>query len=351
MTVHGEHDAVDRAFQALRARVDTATLAPPAERIAARGRRRRTGHAVLSGVTVLAVLAGGWALARGTHRDAAPNPPAVSPTASAPAPVPVGTRPDRIPPGFLAAEPLAEEVIDNHDYLADCFGHPVARRAMSEFDGQQAQRRQLGQALYVYADENAAKAVMRDLRPRLQRCSGFEGASVLQPVSSPALGGEALSITVALPRDGAGEHAGEPHRFLVVRVGAAVAAFDGRVRTPETVDRAGTLIPRMCVFGSGCPPAYAAPLTPSPGGEAWAVVAGVQPGGGQRPVDEKAGELGRLGYRAAVVPLRCDVGAAAALGAPSDTDYTVVYFGSQQDAETLSVPLGLPVVRVHTYCL
>ena len=37
----------------------------------------------------------------------------------------------------------------------------------------------LGQSLYVYADENAAKAVMRDLRPKLQRCSGFEGASVL----------------------------------------------------------------------------------------------------------------------------------------------------------------------------
>jgi hypothetical protein len=225
---------------------------------------------------------------------------------------------------------------------------------MSEFDGEQEQRRMLGQSLYVYADENAAKAVMRDLRPVLQRCSGFEGATVLQPVSSPALGGEALSITVALPRDGAGEHAGQPFRFLVVRVGAAIAAFDGLVHTPETVDRSAALIPRLCVYAGSCAPAYAAAVTPSRnGGEAWAAVVGVHETGSQRPPGtETAGELGALGYRAVVVPLACDVGAAAALGPPAGADsYTVVYFASREDAAGLEQKFGLTVVRVRTYCL
>ena len=49
-----------------------------------------------------------------------------------------------------------------------------------------------------------------------------------------------------------------------------------------------------------------------------------------------------------MVPLTCDVGAAAALGVPAEgNSYTVVYFRSPQDAETL----GLTVVRVRTYCL
>ena len=345
MTTDAEHDAVEQAFGALRARVDAAAVAPPAERIAARGRRRRAGHVVLAGVTVLAVLAGGWAIARDPDRDAAPNPPAVSPSVPA-TPTPVGTRPASIPPGFLAGETGAEEAFGEHEYVRECFGQPVARRVMREVDGQQAQQRHLGQALYVYADENAAKAVMRDLRPQLQRCSGFEDAAVLKPVSSPALGSEALSITVAMPRDGASEHAGEPYRYLVVRVGSAVAEFTGLVRDPEPIDRAAALIPRMCVFSAGCPPKYAAPVTPSNGADLWAAVVGVHETGTQRPAkDERAGELG---YRAVVVPLACDVDAAAALGAAVTGDsYTVVYFGSRQDAETL----GLPVVRVRTYCL
>ncbi|MEV4515242.1 hypothetical protein AB0K00_40585 [Dactylosporangium sp. NPDC049525] len=354
MTPDAGHEAVDQAFRALRARVDTAAVAPPAERIEARGRRRRAGHVALAGLTVLAVLAGGWAIARPPDRDAAPNPPAVSPTApAAPTATPTGTRPDRIPPGFLAGEARAEQVIDEHTFQVECFGQPVARRAMTEFDGEQAQRRQLSQALYVYRDENAAKAVMRDLRPRLQRCSGFEGASVLAPASSPALGAEALSITVALPRDGAGEQTGQPFRFLVVRVGSAIAEFDGIVRTPETLDRPGAMIPRMCVFGSGCPPAYAAPVPPpANGGEVWAAVVGVHETGTQRPPrDETAGELAVLGYRAVVVPLACDVGAAAALGVAAEgNSYTVVYFASRQDASSLEQKYGLTAVRVRTYC-
>lgn len=232
MTADAEHEAVDQAFRALRARVDAAAAGPPAERIEARGRRRRTGHVVLAGLTVLAVLAGGWTITRDLDRDAAPEPPAVPPATPAP-PAPTGTRLDRIPPGFLAGETGAEQVIDHHDFQADCFGQPVTRRAMTEVDGEQERRRQLNQALYVYRDEDAAKAVMRDLRPKLQRCSGFDGAGVLEPVSSPALGGEALSITVALPADGAGEQTGQPFRFLVVRVGSAVAEFGGIVRTPR----------------------------------------------------------------------------------------------------------------------
>ncbi|GAB3855451.1 hypothetical protein [Dactylosporangium cerinum] len=258
----------------------------------------------------------------------------------------------KVPPGFLAGESTADEVIDDHDYQADCLGQPVARRVMSEFDGEREQRRHLTQALYVYRDEDAAKAVMRDLKPKLQRCSGFEGASVLKPVSTPALGSEALSITIALPLDGAGEHAGEPFRFLVVRVGSAVAVFDGIARTPETVDRSTALIPRMCVFGSGCPPKYATPVTPTVNGaEAWAAVVGVQETGVREKTAEKAGDLARLGYRAVVVPVSCDVGAVEALGVPAEkaahTTYSVVYFGSRQDAETL----GLQVVQVRTYCL
>ncbi|GAA3192187.1 hypothetical protein ACFO1B_05095 [Dactylosporangium siamense] len=349
-----DQDAVDRAFRALQDRVDRAAVAPPTERIEARGRRRRTGHVALAGLTALAVITGGWAVSRDPGRDAVPNPPAATattgkPPSASPEKPPTGTRPVKIPPGFLAGESSADEVIDDHDYQAGCLGQPVARRVMSEFDGEQAQRRQLTQALYVYRDEDAAKAVMRDLKPKLQQCSGFEGASVLKPVSTPALGGEALSITIALPRDGAGEHAGEPFRFLVVRVGSAVAVFDGIPRTPETIDRSTALIPRLCVFGSGCPPQGAVPVTPAVnGGEAWAAVVGVhETGTHEPPADEKAGELATRGYRAAVVPLACDVGAAAALGVPEGRSYSVVYFGSRQDAETL----GLPVVRVRTYCL
>ena len=133
MTADAEHDAVDQAFRSLRAQVDMAAVAPPADRIEARGRRRRTGHVLLTGVTVLAVLAsGGWALARDPDRDAAPNPPAISPTGPplTGGPTPTGARPARIPPGFLAVETRAEQVIDDQDFTqAECFGQPVARRA------------------------------------------------------------------------------------------------------------------------------------------------------------------------------------------------------------------------------
>ncbi|GAB3855447.1 hypothetical protein GCM10027610_088770 [Dactylosporangium cerinum] len=63
--------------------MDTAAVAPTAERIEARGRRRRTGHVALAGLTALAVIAGGWAIARDPGRDAIPNPPAATASASA----------------------------------------------------------------------------------------------------------------------------------------------------------------------------------------------------------------------------------------------------------------------------
>ncbi|MFF5229119.1 hypothetical protein [Dactylosporangium sp. NPDC000521] len=340
--------AVEDAFRKLQQHVDAAAAVPPVARIATLGRRRRAGHVVVAGLTVLAVLTGGWSVLRDPGRRAAPGVPAVS--ASVPAtPTPTGNRPERVPPGFLVGEAGAAQPIDDHDYNTGCFGSPVARRSVALFFGEAAQRVQVTQSLYVYPDDDAAKAVMRDLRALMRQCSGFGDAEVLQPVASPPLGSEALTVTVALPRDGAGEHTGEPYRLVVVRVGTAIAALDGLGADRWETFLAPELVGRMCPYKPACaPPSQTVRATkPVNGGEAWAVVAGVE----GRPVTEKAGDLGRLGYRASVVPTGCDVGSAAALGDLPATSYTVVYFGSEQDARTVAGPLGLQVVKVRTYCL
>ncbi|MEV0564087.1 hypothetical protein [Dactylosporangium sp. NPDC050588] len=348
---------VDDAFSKLRQHVDAAAVAPPAARIATLGRRRRAGRGAVAGLTVLAVLTGGWSVLHDPDRPTAPILPAVSASVPA-APTPTGNRPERVPPGFLVGEAGgvgdtgnagAEQAIDNHDYNAGCLGTPVARRSLALFFGKEAQRVQATQSLYVYADEDAAKAVMRDLRPRMRQCSGFGDAEVLQPVASPPLGAEALTVTVALPRDGAGEHTGEPYRFVVVRVGTAIAVLDGLGADRWETLLTQELVGRMCPYKATCapPPSTVRAVKPVNGGEAWAVVADVEGG----PVTEKAGDLGRLGYRASVVPTGCDVGSAAVLGGLPATSYTVVYFATEQDARSVAGPLGLPVVKVRTYCL
>ncbi|MET7426710.1 hypothetical protein [Dactylosporangium sp. NPDC005555] len=341
-------DVVERAFENLRGRVMDTAVVPPAELIEARGRRRRAGHVALAGFAVLAVIAGGVAVAG--RPGTSPSPVAVSP--SVPPPAPAGSRSERLPPGILSPESQAAEGGDDHAYSQECFGQPVARRAMSQDIGEREQRVRLGEALYVYRDEATAKAVMRDLRPKLRQCTGFPDEKVLQPAGSPEFGDEAASITVAWPLDGAGEHAGEPFRLLVVRVGTAIVTFDGLVTAPGQDARMTTMIARMCVFRSACPPRYAQPAAPVAGGEAWAVAVGVDAFAGQRPAPhETAGDLAVDGYLARVVPLACDVGAAAALGAPPGDDYSVVYFGSERDAKALADPSGLKVVKVRTYCV
>ena len=155
--------------------------------------------------------------------------PVVQPTApSATDPLPTGTRQPAdlaIPVGFMLHELEADERVDTFDIDASCFGEPSARSAVARnlIDGENLNR--VVQELYLYADEATARQVfVRLATSELQRCVGYPHAERIG-VDAPPLGDESVAVTVALPSDGAGEHAGEPLTSMAVRVGRAIAVF------------------------------------------------------------------------------------------------------------------------------
>src|SRR5258706_15420679 len=116
---------------------------------------------------------------------------------------------------------------------------------------------------------------MAHLRDNMVPCSGFDGATVLQAPNNPGWGDEAAAVKIAKPADGAGEHTGATVRFVVVRVGTAIAHVDGYPEVPAIDDDARALVGRLCLYDPDCKPnpGLPAPLaTLTEGGEAWAAV-------------------------------------------------------------------------------
>ncbi|MET7395815.1 hypothetical protein ABZS66_20205 [Dactylosporangium sp. NPDC005572] len=351
--------AVDEAFGALRTGIGPAVAAPPSvERIAGRARRRRARRVALAAVAVFAVLAGGYAVA---GSQLAGPPPDLPPGASETPPKVDGDRTQaaKIPAGFLPHEREAEGAIDNFDYSKDCFGEPVMRRSALRFVGAQADRTAITENLYVYAEENTARSVMTGLRQRLQACTGFPDAAVLQPQASPAWGDEAATITLAKPADGAGEHTGARVRYDVVRVGPAIFEITGYPEVAQIDQDAQDVARRLCYYDARCVPAIGRPAALTDltnGGEAWAAVLAVfRPGEPEGLPGESIAAAAELGYRAALIPAQCDDGAAAALGLTGTGNrYTAVYFASREAAQALqdALPdLRVTVVKVRTYCV
>ncbi|HTF10162.1 MAG TPA: hypothetical protein VK659_18515 [Asanoa sp.] len=348
---------VDDAFRGLDTWVAPSVAAPPAAAIVARGRRRRTAHVTLAGVAVLAVLAGGYVAMGGR-----PAGPVTAPAPTSPVKATVtGDRAQatKIPDGFLPHEREMTDVVDDFGYGPECFGEPVMRRSGRQAVG----TAEVGvtQSLFVYVDESTAKSVMSNVRNKLATCSGFGGATVLEPAASPAWGDEAATITLAKPADGAGEQTGAPVRYDVVRVGRAIAEVTGYPEVPQIDQDAQAIAGRLCYYDADCAPRAGLPAALpelTNGGEAWVAVVGVikvtdRP---QLP-GETIAAAAEVGYHATVVPTTCDDGADGALGLTGlGNYYTAVYFASQADAEKFAaalpaLPAKVKVLQVHTNCL
>ncbi|GIF48325.1 hypothetical protein Afe04nite_28640 [Asanoa ferruginea] len=293
------------------------------------------------------MLAGGCVAVGGP--PAAPAPAKVTPSGSRVAAT-------KIPDGFLLHEREMTDVSDDFQVSPECFGEPMMHRSgrLSVGPGEVG----VTQSLYVYADENTARSVLGKLRTKLATCSGFGGATVLDPPASPAWGDEAATITLAKPADGAGEHTGARVRYDVVRVGGAIVEITGYPEVAQIDQDARAIAGRLCFYDLDCAPRAGLPATQSviaDGEQAWVAAVGVlkvtdRP---QLP-GETVAAAAELGYHAAVVPTVCDEGADSALGLTGlGNYYTAVYFASEADAEAFAAALpALPVkvIRVRTYC-
>jgi hypothetical protein len=327
---------IDSAFEALRTTVVDAVRPPAAEEIVARGRRRRTVRVVAAAVAVVAVIASG-AFLTGSPK-ALPH-PAASPTVR---PGPTGARSAMasIPRGFLVKEETAAERGDGDVQSGSCQGAP----ALSAGTRQENGRTSYFQDLYVYADEQAARAAFRRTRADLAGCFGFPDARVKTAQTAPTWGDEAAAITLKLPADGANEYTGAPLRLVAVRVGTALATFWGYPEVPGIDRDARTIVSRLCYYDPSCqPPADSPrPVTVHAGDTVWSAVLD------EYQADDDAARPGlsvaaaaEHGYHPDIVRAECDGGTAGQLR-------VVLYFAGRTDAErfTKLVPASVTEVRI-----
>src|SRR5262245_48250809 len=98
-----------------------------------------------------------------------------------------------------------------------CLGRPVAHYGISRMVDDRVDFPRVLHQLFVYSDVATAMQVFTDAVAdvdELIACNGQPGAKPLS-VAHPRFGAEAIMVTVPLPLDGAGEHAGEPHPILL----------------------------------------------------------------------------------------------------------------------------------------
>jgi hypothetical protein len=251
-----------------------------------------------------------------------------------------------------------------------CLAQPVAHYGISRHVDDRVDRPIVRHNLYVYPNVAMATQAFAEAVAdvgALLTCHGWAGA---QPISTarPPYGAEAVMVTFPLPLDGAGEHAGEPVPILVFRVGASIIQLDASpgAGPPDTERRgqaelekdARVMEARMCLYDPECGPRAGLPpqLTDlRNGGAVWAAVLGViHDDAGARPGAWVA-RAAELGYRAGIVSVTCDTGAAEALGiADPDAKYTAVYFSNRSEADAFAAALpdiDIRTLKVTTYCV
>ncbi|OLB81696.1 MAG: hypothetical protein AUI14_02315 [Actinobacteria bacterium 13_2_20CM_2_71_6] len=341
---------LDTAFRTLKQRVSVVPPAP--EEIFIRGRHRQAMRLALACVVVLMmVVAGGYAA---TARPWSAPQPATTPAPTPSTQVPwQATDAIREDPSRLALQGFLLHQTDGPDRVPDvahtpCWAKPLAYGN----DNLPVGRSSINGELYVYPDEDAARAVFATVQKNVPSCVGFDAP--ITKWSQPPLGDEAVSAIVPLPADGAGEFTGQPLQMIVVRVGTAIGLTWGYPLIPQIEADARALSQRMCLYSPRCQPRAGLPAAlPAlrEGGQAWAAVLRVEEP--PKYLGSAVAAAADLGYRASTASADCDEGARLALGVPTGrVFYAVVYFASQADAEALARMLpGVRVFPVRTHCV
>lgn len=368
-------DELDREFGArfgaLHGRVAAAVPMPAAQEIEARGRRRRrTGHASIAGLAVLAVVTAGF-LAVGplhpTFTDAgrrnrstgaagaelpAYHPPVGARRAPAGLTIPVGFVPSEgvtnvreglaaVPPAGCAGPSALVRVRDNL----------VAGRAWQLVDAPASY------TLLIYQTGTLGGVAYREFSAEATRCAqvtenGLTRRSQVDPLT---FGAEGFRVTTTYTTATNGTP--PPDRVeVVLRWGGAVLVVEGPV--PALPERdAGLLERRLCVFAHDCAARDGRPaaiVDLAAGEEVWGVVLAVDP-------DPAAAKLGRaisaaaeMGYRTSAASVDCDEGARSGLGLPAEgtESYVAVYFADGSAATRFAAQTtAVAVIAVHTYCI
>ena len=343
-----DHDQMSRAPER---RVATLATQSRATEVITHGRRRTTKVAVAGALVAAIVVALGVTAC--TRPQATPRPADTpTPTPSSPASWLVSgvgrEDPNRvIPVGYLLN--LDEEASGLDDNATPCWRSPAASANWTR----QVRNESIQQELHLYADAATATQVFAAIRQDVPACAGFPGSKIIKR-DRPAIGDEAVSVTIPKPADGAGEYTGQPLQIILIRTGAGLAMVWGYPASPDIESTARTIARRMCRFTASCQPAAGMPVPLAElrdGADVWAAAFPVQksgqPGAG-------AAAAAELGYRASVTSIGCDEGAAEALGNPSPGQkYAAVYFATQVDAQAFAAALPkirVQVIRVRTHC-
>jgi hypothetical protein len=298
---------------------------------------------------------------------------AADPLAGPPAaPTPAGERLDMrtaIPLGFMYED--RDGPNGGGGSVPPCLGQPVAHYGIARRIDERVDLPVINHNLYVYPSVAAATRVFAQAAAdagALLACHGWTGAQPIS-VSRPPYGAEAVMVTFPLPLDGAGEHAGEPAPILLFRVGASIIQLGAHPGAgPRDTERRGqaemekdarVMEDRMCLYDPECGPQAGLPAQLRDlrdGDKAWAAVLGVfhdddpnaRPGAWVATAAE-------FGYRADIVPVGCDAGAAPALGITDQVaQYVSVYFSNQPNAVAFVDAISHIDIRtfeVTTYCV
>jgi hypothetical protein len=347
-------DPIERAFDQLRQRVVASTTVPSAEKIIRSGQLRRIARRAVAGTAMVSIAIGIGIWAVGQLQQGA-----VTPAGPDTSPVPSGTRDDlssTFPLGFL----LHEDEGERADGFArgPCYGQPLASAGVArDFDATPG-RGTVYQELFLYPDEVAARRVFETLQADLPGCVGYPHAEPLME-EQLAWTDEVTAATVRHPRDGAGDLAGRPLRFVALRVGTVVAVFHGGPDEAEVDRDAMSIVPRLCLYDPACVPL---PGLPEPVGslhdglQVWAaVLVTFDPSDTAARSGVAAAAAAELGYRPQVVSTVCDEDLRPGSTSPDISLHSVVlYFSERTLAQELADALpdfAVQVIPVRTYCL
>lgn len=380
-----EPDPVQRMFARIQQSAASTTVVPDLDEVIARASRRgRTRAVVAATITAVATVV---ALATAVFLD---QPGGDRSLPASPTPPPGGERVDPssyIYSGFLETSllPVKPEGAPSEFRYRDI---PLCSR--QAFDALAIARSRSDGAhfvisLYLFADEEAARAVMAELGPELLGCHYLVHAGLV-PSQWPAFGDESAGVTYRVAPDGAGELAarGAVAHHVAVRVGRAIEVFDA---SPTLLpnDAAGRLdllewtstdviavvadsIPRLCLYSSACasaPSGLPTPLTSlTPQGQAWLLE--LFPYVPRYFVQsEAAGRViahaGELGYRPMIVTPGCDHRLDSSLEHGDErARYLALYFADRAQAEAAAAEfrkesegtgMTLRIYEVRTLCV
>lgn len=337
--------AIDARFDALHGSVAAGVSMPSADEIVARGRRRRRNvHAAVSGLAVLAVVIGGYAVLGPLRPNGTPQPP-VGPTPAESYTPPAGaTRAPlggMIPPGFL---PLEGET----SVAARPSGPCPGGSAFTTNGEIAASVSGADLSLFVYSTSTKASIAYGEYKTNAARCA--TGKPKAPAMGALTFGAQAMQVIFGDPPN-------VTRVEVAVRYGRALLLVRGKEM--NTTTRAGDLERRLCVFATDCAardgrPAALPALTV--GEKAWAAVLAIDTVADAPSLGGKVAAASEMGYRTSVASVDCDQGARQALGlaAGSPHRYVAVYFADRADADTFVAKSSLAplvVIPVKTYCL